>query len=70
MMDELKPQEKMNTYMHLMMHKNQRAKCYGFSWRLDDLRRKKMTIKGDRSEPAKDSPMIKLAFSLEQNSSE
>ena len=29
-----------------------------------------MTIKGDRSEPAKDSPPIKLAFSLEQNSSE
>ena len=29
-----------------------------------------MTVKGDRSEPAKDSPTIKLAFSLEQNSSE
>ena len=48
-----------------MMHGNQYIECSGLSRRLDDLKRKKVTIKGDQGELAKDPPMIKLVFSLE-----
>ena len=36
---------------------------------MDDLKRKKVTIKSDWGEPTKDHPMVKSVFSLEHKSS-
>ena len=53
-----------------MRHENQKVECFRLSRRLDDLRRKKVTIEGDWSELAKDPLIVKAVFSLEHSSSE
>ena len=54
----------------MMMHENQQVECSGLPQWLDDLKRKKETVKGDRGVSAKNTLMVKLVFFLEYKDSE
>ena len=54
----------------MMMYENQQVECSGLPQWLDDLKRKKETVKGDRGVSAKNALMVKSIFSLEYKDSE